>query len=77
MWPQEPRDVRMWLQKQRCSCRIKKVLAGANMQLKEPINDYRSQNVAVGAIWKLQEQDVAVGAILKWQEQDVAAGVKI
>ena len=46
----------MWLQKQRCGCRNKKVSEGANMCLQEPIYDFRSQDVAAGAKMWLQEK---------------------
>ena len=51
----------MLLQKQRHSCMIKTVAAGADIQLQEPIHDYRSQDVTAVAMMKLQEQDVAAG----------------
>ena len=63
--------VKMWLQKQRCSCRSIQGAAGANKELQEPIFYYWSQDVTAGAMMWLQEQDVALVKKMWLQEKIV------
>ena len=64
----------MWIQQPRFGFRIKEVTAElkicpyAHMQLQEPIHEYRSQDLTVGAMMWLQEQDVAAELKMWLQE---------
>ena len=60
--------VKIWLQKQRCSCIRITVVAEADKELQEPIHDYWSQDVTAGAMMWLQEQDVASGVKMLLEE---------